>query len=139
MDSSSKELPSDKRKASRYGPFEIVSKVVKNALKLSLSSKIKIHPVVHISNTTPSHDQPADIGIKFKEVLAPVPTEYSDEFLVETILGHRKRGRGCQFLSLMKGALEYDAEWQLGRDFMDPDGTLTRALAEYIKKHNITL
>ena len=53
MDSYSKEQPSDKLKARRYGPFEILSKVGKNALKLNLPNNIKIHPVVHVSNTTP--------------------------------------------------------------------------------------
>ncbi len=110
----------------------------KNALKLNLPNNIKIHPVVHVSNTTPWHDQPADIGRQLEEAPTTVPTKYGDEFVVEAILGHRKRGRGHQFLTLMKGAPEYDAEWQPGRDSIGPDGTMTGALADYIKKHNIT-
>ncbi len=139
MDSYSKEQPSDKLKARRYDPFEIISKVVKNALKLNLPNNIKIHPVVHVSNTTPQHDQPADIGRQLEEAPSPVPTKYGDEFVVEAILGHRKRGRGYQFLTLMRGVPEYDAEQQPGRDFIDLDGIMNGALADYMKKYNITL
>jgi len=56
---------------------------------------------------------------------------------VEAILNHRKRGRGYQFLTLMKGSPEYDAEWQPSMDFIDPDGTLNDKFLSYIKFNNI--
>lgn len=63
----------------------------------------------------------------------PVPDERGELlFVVDSILKHRRRGRGLQFLTLMRGAPQHEAEWQPTRDFVDADGTLTAALKTYI-------
>lgn len=57
--------------------------------------------------------------------------------MVEPILYHRKIGRGYQFLTLTKGSLESDAEWQPARHFIDADGTMNDNFLDYIKSNNI--
>jgi hypothetical protein len=37
----------------------------------------------------------------------------------------------------MKGDPIHDAEWQPARDFIDPDGTMTQALQQYVQDHNL--
>ena len=95
------------------------------AVELALPSHLKIHPVVHVVHRTPFTEQPRDIAKPIPERPVPVPTVYGDEHVVEKILKHRKRGRGYQFLTLMKGVPTHDAVWQPTRDFVDSDETVT--------------
>jgi hypothetical protein len=37
----------------------------------------------------------------------------------------------------MKGDPIHDSEWQPARDFVDPDGTMTKALQQYAQDHNL--
>lgn len=109
----------------------------RNAVRLELPSHFKIHPVVHVAHTTPFMEQPNDIGIQIEQRPLPIPTIEGEEHTVEAILQHRKRGKGYQFLTLMKGAPRHDAEWQPTRDFVDEDGTVTGIWYDYIKQHGI--
>lgn len=47
-----------------------------------------------------------------------------DEIIVDKILNHTKTGRGNQFLTLVKGSPEHDAEWRPVSNFIDADGTM---------------
>lgn len=114
-------------------------KKTENAVKVELLEHVQIHPVVHVSHTVPWHDQPRDIGKEVVEPPAPVLMKYGDEMEVEAILDHRRRGRGYQFLTLMKGQPRHDAECRPTRDFVDPDGTTTEALLTYLHENNMTL
>lgn len=66
-----------------------------------------------------------------------VPRIEGGKYIVDTTLNQRKRGRGYQFLMLSQGSLEYDAEWQPTRDFVDTDGTMNDQFISYIKPKNI--
>ena len=57
--------------------------------------------------------------------------------MVGKILSHRKRGRGYQFLTLMKGDPDHDAVWQPTRDFVDSDGTVTDVWHKYIVENHL--
>ena len=67
----------------------------------------------------------------------PIPRTQGEEYIVESILKHRRRGRGYQFLTLMKGSPTHDAEWQPTRDFVDKDGTINDKFYKYIKCQGI--
>jgi hypothetical protein len=101
---------SDKLTAKRYGPFVIQKLVGKNAVRLELPDHLKIHPVVHVIHTTPHRSQPPDIAVPLPEKPAPVPAVLEDKHEVEAILAHRRRGRCYQFLTLLKGTANHDAE-----------------------------
>jgi hypothetical protein len=135
----SKSQESNKLSAERFGTFKIVALIGKNAVKLFLPEHLKIHPVVHVIHTTPHYAQPADISSPVPVLPAPVATELGPEYEVESILSHRPRGRGYQFLTLMKGDPLHDAELQPARDFIDADGTMTEALQRYLQEHNLDL
>lgn len=136
-DAYSRSQTSDKLTARRFGPFVITELIGKNAVKLELPNHIRIHDVINVIHTTPCYDQPADIAVPVSPRPDPVPAVEGDEFIVESILKHRKRGRGFQFLTLMKGEPPHDAEWLPTRNFVDEDGTKNDKFLEYIRKHNI--
>jgi hypothetical protein len=135
----SKSQESNKLSVKRFGPFTIVALIGKNAVKIDLPEHLKIHPVVHVIHTTRHHAQLADTSSPVPVRPAPVATESGPEYEVEYILAHRPRGRGYQFLTLMKGDPLHDAEWQPARDFIDADGTMTEALQRYLREHNLDL
>lgn len=86
--------------------------------------------------TTPAYEQPVDIVLPDTPRPDPVPAVEGDEFVVEIILKHWKRGSGFQFLTLMKGEPLHDAEWLPTRNFVEKDGTNVKFL-EYIRNHRI--
>lgn len=43
---------------------------------------------------------------------------------------------GYQWLALMENSATHDAQWQPTRDFVDSDGTLTKAFHTYIVQNN---
>lgn len=137
-DSYSSAQQSSKLSARRYGPFKITELVGRNAVRLLLPRHIRIHPVVHVSYTKPHRSQPPDLAQKIRST--PVPVDATAEiplFKVDRILGHRKRGRGYQWLTLMENSATHEAEWQPTRDFVDSDGTLTKAFRTYIVSKNL--
>ena len=136
-DAYSRSQASDKLTAKKYGPFQNFQVIGRNAVKLELPAHFRIQPVVHVSHTTPYVSQLVDIRADAVERPEPVPAVDGDENYVEAILKHRKRGRGYQFLTLMKGSPIHDAEWQPTSDFVDRDGTVTDVCQKYIKETGI--
>jgi len=136
-DAYSKSQTTDKLSAKRFGPFDVLELIGKNAIRLDLPSHLKIHPVVHVSHTIPFVSQPADIAHAVPPRPTPVPAIQGEEHVVDKILHHRKRGKGYQFLTLMKGAPTHDAIWQPSRDFVDKDGTVTQVWHEYIVQNDL--
>ena len=136
-DAISRTQASDKLGARRFGPFEITELVGRNAIRLALPAHIRIHPVWNIAHNIPYRQQPSDICQPFPTLPVPVTSAGGDSFVVDKILGHRKRGRGYQWLTLMKDAPQHDAQWQPTKDFVDNDGTLTKAFHDYLIAHNL--
>lgn len=136
-DAYSKSQGSKKLSSKRVGPFVITELIGRNAVRLDLPTHFKIHPVVHVSHTVPFIEQPADISQPVPPRPEPVPTVSGQEYIVEKILKHRKRGRGYQFLTLMKGEPNHDASWLPTSNFVDKDGTVTEVWHKYLLEHNI--
>ena len=136
-DDYAKSQVSEKLSSKRFGPFAVTRLIGKNAVELDLPEHIKIHKVVNISHTVPYYEQPNDISQPVRPRPEPVPTPEGEEYFVQKILNHRKRGRGFQFLTQMKGSPEHDSEWQPTKDFIDNDGTMNDQFLAYIKSKNI--
>lgn len=123
----------------RFGPFDIVKLIGKNAVKLALTYSMRILPFVQVEHTTRCKEHPSDISknsdIPKAEVI--LGTDGTPEFMVDRILAHRKRGRSYQWITLMHGEPQYQATWQPTRDFIDADGTMTAALLIYIESKGI--
>jgi hypothetical protein len=69
---------------------------------------------------------------------APVPAVLGDEHEVAAIFAHRRRGRGYQFLTFLKGTGTHDAAWQPTRVFIDPDDTMAQGLRKYLDENQIS-
>lgn len=83
-------------------------------------------PVVKVELTMTYQSQPCDIFKSIPPRPDPVPDAGGNLiFEVEQILGHQKKGRGFQCLTLMKGFPQNYEQWQPTRDVFYSDGTLT--------------
>ena len=78
-DAYSRSQASDKLAAKRCGPFQVLQVIGRNAVNLELPAHFRIHPVVHISHTTPYVSQPVDIKADVVERPEPVPAVDGDE------------------------------------------------------------
>ena len=95
---------------------------------------------MHVEHTKPYRKQP--LNISNTPELVPTPIDVGGgkiEFKVKSILAHRKRGRGWQFLTLMENEADHDAAWLPTRNFVADDGTITQALLQYTQHHDIEL
>lgn len=88
--------------------------------------------MIYVCHTTPCVEQPVKTLKCIPERPAPVPKDEGNDYLVEKILKHRKRGRGYQFHTKLKGAPHHNVMWQTTRDFRGKDGIVTEALHTYI-------
>ncbi|KAI4331932.1 hypothetical protein L6164_016879 [Bauhinia variegata] len=101
----------------RYeGPFPIVKQVGKVAYQLQLPSRLRIHPVVHVSLLK---NYNADEEVPLRNILTRAPTAVITESdkEEEKILSHRvirKRGvSSCtEYLVKWKGLLDHKASWE---------------------------
>lgn len=97
----------------------------KKYLRLDLSNHVEIHPVFHVIYTTPYKEYCSDLALPISERLDSVPMAGEEENVFESILKHRKRGSGYQFLTLVKRMPNHEAEWQPTRDFVNRGDTIT--------------
>ena len=96
--------------------------------------------MVHVEHTQKYFEQPKNIAATLTVIPSPIiNTESSKEYHVDSILAHRKRGRGFQWLTLMAGMPRHDAQWRPAIDLIDYDGTITEALLHYILENNLAL
>lgn len=116
----------DSLSAKRFGSFDVVKLIEKNAVKANLPPQINIRPVIHVINTTPYLEQPNHISQSF--ILGPnlIMTVHGEDHVFETISDHRGKGRAYQILTLKMKAPERDAGWQPFHDFVDRDGIVTK-------------
>lgn len=94
--------------------------------------------MVHVLHTNFHKTQPTEIGQLASLRPDPIPDSADeDQFELHRILSHRKRGRGYQCLTLLKGSPEHEAELQPTPDFVDTDRTVTQAFKDYIVEHGL--
>jgi len=117
----------------RYvGPFELshVQPETSN-YTLILPPEFRIHPKVHARRLKLAHENDPEL-FPGRIPPRPPPIDFEDnQFAVEAILDHRKRGRTRQFLVHWKGYADTDDSWVLERDI---DGELVRAYLEQLDR-----
>ena len=93
----------------RHGPFEVLEEIGSRAYRIKLPPQWRIHNVFHASLLSP-YKETETHGPAF--ALTPPDTiEGEEEYEVENIVGHRRRGRGYQFLVHWKGYPTSEDEW----------------------------
>ena len=98
---------------------------------LKLPERWKIHPVFHTCLLSP-YRETREHGPGFSEP-PPETVEGEEEFEVEAITGHQKRGKGYQYLVKWKGYPMADNSWE-------PEFALKNAfqvLSAYKKRHRL--
>jgi hypothetical protein len=99
-----------KLKPRREGPFKIEQVIGKVNYKLTLPQHWKVHPVFHAILLKP-YKETEQHGPNF---IGPPPDIVNDEeqYEVERIINHRKRGRTFQYLVRWKGYTAMDDSWE---------------------------
>lgn len=124
---------SDKLSTGLFRPFLIMELVGMNAVRLELPDNMGLHPAVDAIHTTPFAEQPNEISQPLTTRPDPVPESGGQlHYKVDEHLKYRKRGRGYQLLTLLKGTPRHKADWQPTKYFVDADGTSTVAFLKYI-------
>ena len=117
-------LPYESRKLQpkRLGPFKITKVLGKTVYKLQLPFQWKIHDVFHASLLTP-YSETEEHGENF---IKPPPDliDGQEEFEIESIIGHRKKGRQWEFLIKWKGYASSDQTWEPESNLTNADETL---------------
>jgi hypothetical protein len=106
----SRKRPSQKLKDKFLGPFSVVERVGQLAYRLKLPTRMRIHPVFHVSKLEPAKDDPFG-----RKPLPPPPAAVEGEVIeyeVDEILDHRRRRGKLQFLVRWKGYPVDDSTWE---------------------------
>jgi len=120
-----------KMKPKREGPFLITEVLGPVTYRLQLPNTWRIHNVFHATLLKPYKENEI-YGENFNEP-PPELLEGEEVYEIETILNHRKRGRGYQYYVKWRGYPISDASWEPEHSFSDDGDTLAR----YKLRHNL--
>ena len=118
-------------KPKREGPFVITEVLGLVTYRLKLLTSWQIHNVFHATLLKPYREN----EIYWENFTEPPPelVEGEEVYEVETIRGHRKRGRGYQYYVQWWGYPISNASWDPEHAFSN-DGKI---LADYKKRHHL--
>jgi transposase InsO family protein len=120
-----------KMKPKREGPFSITEVLGPVTYRLQLPASWRIHNVFHAALLRPYQENEV-YGENFTEP-PPELVDGEEVYEVETILNHRRRGRGYQYFIKWRGYPISDASWEPEHSFSD-DGNI---LSHYKLRHNL--
>ena len=111
-------------KPKREGPFFITEVLGLVTYRLQLPATWQIHDVFHAALLRPYKEN----GIYGENFVKPPPEleEGEEVYDMETVLNHRKRGRGYQYFVKWQGYPITNASWELEHVFSNDSDTLTR-------------
>ena len=113
------------------GPFTITEVLGPLTYRLALPAQWRIHPVFHASLLSPYKETDAH-GPNFT-LPPPEMIEGEEEYEVEAILKHCKRGKGYQYLVKWKGYPTEENQWEPATH-LENAGTI---LEKYKKRHKL--
>ena len=120
-----------KMKPKREGPFVITEVLGPVTYRLLLPASWRIHNVFH-ATLLRKYKENEVYGENFMEP-PPELVEGEEVYEVETILNHRKRGRGYQYFIKWRGYPISDASWEPEHAFSDDGNTLK----QYKLRHHL--
>jgi hypothetical protein len=107
--------PSKKLEDRRYGPYKIAKVISPTAMRLSLPSRMHIHPVFHVSKLRPAvinRDLHPDAATR----PGPVLVEGEEQYQVERILDSRYRAGHLEYLIKWDGYPREESTWEREED-----------------------
>lgn len=93
---------SDKLEAKQFTPRTMLRLISEDVMRPYSSCYMNIFPVIHVPHTTAYVEQWKGTGPAGPEWAALVPTIKLEERVVDKALSHQNRGRGFQFLTVVK-------------------------------------
>jgi hypothetical protein len=98
----------------REGPFVVEEVLNPLNYRLRLPKTWRIHPVIHITLLSPYHNN----DIHGENFIRPPPDliEGQKEYEVESVISHRRQGRGHAYLIKWKGYPTSDNTWEPERN-----------------------
>jgi len=116
----------------REGPFKVIKVQGPLTYKLKLPESWRIHDTFHATLLKP-YVETETHGPNYNR---PPPDIEGDEerYKVETILKHRRRGRGYQYYVKWKGYPITDASWELPSNLV---GGADKILLNYRQRHHL--
>jgi len=122
---------SKKMAPKREGPFEITEVIGPLSYRLKLPEQWKLHDVFHATLLSPY----TETEVHGPNHMKPTPdlVEGEEEYEVEAIIAHRKRGTGYQYLVKWKGYPTSDNSWEPARHLTNA----LEILEEYKQRQNI--
>ena len=123
--------PSRKLAPKREGPFKIIKVISPVVYRLKLPDQWRIHPMFHASLLTPFNET-EEYGPNY---INPPPDliEGEEEFEIEAILAHRRKGNEWQYLIKWKGYGSNDNTWIPEAELENAQETLD----EYKRRHKV--
>ena len=115
----------------REGLFKIEKILGPVTARLELPQRWKIHPVFHVSLLTPYHENETH-GPNFTRPL-PDLIDNEEEFEIETIVSHRRKGHQWQYLVKWKGYTTSDNSWEYKINLEHSEETLNK----YKERHGL--
>lgn len=98
---------------------------------LDLPRGIRAHPVFNVTALSPVVVNRLP-GRHAATGTASCPMDDGqEEYIVDRILAHQRRGRSLFYLTMYRGESELDASWQPRRNFMDGRVVTSLALQDY--------
>jgi hypothetical protein len=115
----------------RIGPFTVEKQMGKYTYRLKLPPQYRIHPVFDQALLSPFNET-QEHGENF---LRPPPDilEGEEEYEIETIINHRRKGKGLQYLIRWKGYASSDDSWVSEKSLEHSQDTLD----EYKRAHKL--
>ena len=124
--------PTEKFAEKYLGPFIVVERVGSLSYQLQLPNYMnRIHPVFHVSQLEPAIEN--TIPNRVQSPPPPIEVEGEEEYEVEAILKHRRRGNGYQYLVRWKNFLSESDSWEPAHAFTHAQEILN----EYKQKKGI--
>ena len=102
--------PTKKLEHKRYGPFKVKECIGIGAYRLELPEHWIIHDVFNQELLT-IHHEPEFKSQETPTLLAPDLINEEEEYEVEEVRGHRKQGKGVQYLVHWKGYGDEEDQW----------------------------
>lgn len=106
----------------REGPFKIEKVLGPVTYQLKLPPHWKIHDVFHATLLSPYREN--EIYGEHEHRPPPDLIEGEEEYEVERIVKHRKRGRNFQYLVKWKGYADLDSTWETEKSFTNAQDIL---------------
>ena len=118
----------------RFGPFPITNKLSNLVYRLKLPPHWRIHPVFHASLLTPYIETEAH-GPNDRNP-PPDIVEGEEEYEIEALVNHRKRGKQHHFLVKWKG---YDDSYNSWTAISELRRNAKDILQQYIDQNNLSI